>query len=379
MKSKGCQALALVVFVVGAALLWFREYEDHFLENDPQTHPISNSNGPLAVAPSPGEQPVVGLQRMAAGIASAKALPNVSTPLSATVPPDVRGGMTHLDSEPTVLQSQPQPRYAGSLRPDIGVLLDEMHVLSMPTASADYSQQLLDVRGQLVELLSTDGAALDVVVLEFDQLMASGNLEDAEQLSEILSHIQDDAITRRAQTWLQQSQSEAQRQLALQLLKSQVIDDPDLSQAALDIVLWEHDNELWLQSVPHMLDLDAYQEAAGIIEGRIQDLMVADSPELRSRAVQKYATLARRPDQIQIMALLLQDEDPSVRLAAIRAMQNLSVYSDVTKTALLAVLASPQESATLKEAAIHALGQYALNDAELDIYEQYSIRADDTF
>ena len=359
MRFNWYKILALATITVSAGLWWFDQHEDQAMGKDSSAHTSSKPTTSAAVM-APVKQSGFGSQT--------REPPTITAPDTSDINPTSADVSTYeTDGEPVAMPAQTRATA------DISALLNELQVLGKPTDNANYSQQLLEVRTQVIELLSTDSAALDAVALELDQFMASGNLESAEQLSEILSHIQDDAIARWAQTWLQQSQSEAQRQLALQLLKSQVIDDPDLSQAALDTVLWENDDQLWLQSVPHMLDLDTHHDAAGIIEERIQDLMVDDSPELRSRAVENYATLARRPDQIQTMALLLEDEDASVRLAAIRAMQNLSVYSDVTKTALLAVLASPEESAEIKEAAIHALDQYALNDAELDIYEQHSM------
>lgn len=250
--------------------------------------------------------------------------------------------------------------------------LADLEALSRPNFEADNSPKLLKLRSNLIFALENDETALAMVTNVLDQSIISGDMAAAEQIGDLLAHVTDTSVAQLAQNWLRKSRDAWERSLALQLLKSQVIDIPDLRQAALDSILWEANDEVWLESVTHMTDLDVGREAASVIEDRIRVLMVNDNPEVRAQAVQQYATIAHRNDQQFSVAMMLQDPDQAVRLAAARAMKFSPKRTTGAKTALLNLLASSQEAEELREAALHALGGYGLSEEKLAMYRKYA-------
>lgn len=239
----------------------------------------------------------------------------------------------------------------------------------------DSDQSRMELIESLREKAQFDRAGLRSLIERFDR---ERDPKDRQLLKAVLSSIQSPdvlALSSRLAT----SADPAQRQDAFDILKQLSSNAPEVRQLLKQAMATEQSPAVLSQAIAALTPSVVAASEGEAIVGQLTSLAQHADPAVRSQSVLQLGQWDRSAQAEGRLQQALADQAPEVRQAAVTAIAEAGIRSDSMKSALIEILRNGSESPQVKDGALHALERFSLSKEEFALYSQARVDVDKRF
>jgi HEAT repeat protein len=228
----------------------------------------------------------------------------------------------------------------------------------------DPHQAETELQEKLRDMAQADPAALRNLMHRYD---SERDPQAREMLKAVLSAIPNPEVLAFS-TRLASSSNPAQREDGFELLKQMSASSPEVRNLVLQALATEQAPAVLSQAVAALTPTVVASSEAENIIAQLNNLAQHSDPAVRSQSILQLGQWDKSPHVESRLHQALGDQAPEVRQAAVIALSESGMRSDMTKAALMNIVRNASESAAIKDSALHALERYALDKKEHALY-----------
>lgn len=282
--------------------------------------------------------------------------PEPLSPAAGTSPPQAVGQAPSAGTPLAWTAHQPAGARTGGLPANASV--DELWARAL--LPPDRREAGYDAEDRLRKRAHSDPAALRSLLSRYSPVQS---VQERELLKSILSTVQaPDVIA--FSTRLAASSNAAERKYGFELLQSVAPEAPETRSLVRRTLQGEQSPEVLVQAIGTLQAGGADPEESAAVVGQLKTLSQHPDPAVRSISVQQLGQWDRTGEAAERLVQALSDRVPEVRQAAVFAIAQSSVRSDLAKAALVARVNDPQEVREVRGSALQALERFALSQEE---------------
>lgn len=241
--------------------------------------------------------------------------------------------------------------------------------------SKDDHQARMDLQEKLREKAQADPAALRSLIQRFDN---ERDPRDRDMLKAVLASIPSPAVLAMSQR-MAASADPTLRQDAFEILKQLSSNTPEVRRLLTQALATEHAPAVLSQAIAALTPAVVAESEGEAIVGQLSTLARHADPAVRSQSVLQLGQWDKSAQAEGRLQQALADQAPEVRQAAVTAIGETGIRSDSMKVALLDIVRSQSESPQVKDGALHALGRFSLSRDEFAVYSQARVDVDKRF
>ncbi|MES2014950.1 MAG: HEAT repeat domain-containing protein [Pseudomonadota bacterium] len=233
-------------------------------------------------------------------------------------------------------------------------------------SAKDDHQLQMEMQEQLREKAQADPAALRSLIQRFD------NERDPKAralLKTVLSNIASPHVVALSAR-LAASGDAQQRQDAFDMLKQLSSNAPEVRQLLTQAMATEQSPAILSQAIAALTPSVVAAGEADAIVSQLSALAQHADPSVRSQSVLQLGQWDKSAQAEGRLQQALADQAPEVRQAAVTAIGEAGIRSDSMKAALLEIVRNHDASVQLKDGALHALERFSLSKDEFALYSQ---------
>lgn len=268
----------------------------------------------------------------------------------------------------TANHSAPSPssRHAASFGDATGPRASLDELWAEGKLAKDGDQARMEWQEALATRARSDPAALRSLVQRYE---SERDPKDRELLKSVLANVQGPEVLALASR-LAASGTPAQRQDAFDILKQVSSSAPEVRNMLRQALATEQAPAVLSQAIAALTPSVVAAGEAEAIVGQLATLAQHADPAVRSQSVLQLGQWDKSAAAEGRLQQALGDQAPEVRQAAVTALGEAGIRSEGMKLALLDMIRKQDESAPVKDGALHALQRYALSKEELALYQQ---------
>jgi hypothetical protein len=239
----------------------------------------------------------------------------------------------------------------------------------------DGDQDRMEWQEAMVARAQADPAALRSLIQRYESERDPG---DRELLKSVLGNVHAPEVMTLAAR-LAASGNPAQRQDAFDILKQVSSGAPEVRQMLRQAIATEQAPAVLSRAIAALTPSIVAAGEAEAIVAQLNTLAQHADPAVRSQSVLQLGQWDKSMAVEGRLQQAMADQAPEVRQAAVTALGETGIRSDSMKLALLEIIRKPDESAGVKDGALHALQRYPLSKDELALYQQARSDTDKRF
>lgn len=263
------------------------------------------------------------------------------------------------------LAQAPLPNPAASLNHPVDAGLAPVPKLAHSASVDDLWTRALapagyDAEDKLRKLVQTNPVALRSLLQRYDGALTA---QARELLKSVLSTVQTPDVIAFS-TRLANSGNSAERKFGFEMLQGVAPDSSDTRLLVRRSLETEQSPEVLVQALATLQAGAAEPEEADQIVAQLKSLAQHADPAVRGQSLTQLGQWDKKGEGADRLTQALADRAPEVRSAAIFAIAQTGVRSDVVKAALMGVVNNPQENKDVRGSALQVLERFSLSKEE---------------
>ncbi len=223
-----------------------------------------------------------------------------------------------------------------------------------------------DAQDRLMKLAQADPAVMKIMIQRYS---TERNPSTKDFLKSVLSTIQKPDLLA-VSTQLATSGDAAQRKDGFELMQQLSADSPEVRKAVQKALATEQTPAVLAQALSALKPAAVEQTESDAIVAQLRSLSMHMDPSVRSQSLLQLAQWDKKGEGQERYSQALVDQSPEVRQAAIVAIAQSGLRTDMVKAGLMSVITSGTESKEVKGSALQVLERFSLSKEEMASFNQ---------